>query len=81
MSSLLVSPRRLSHKTNGIIPKPLSSHSTGQTLLKVYSEELPKLASRISVYSEPTKEKKRPEQIRSSKVDRCLNLCYPTSRS
>lgn len=31
-------------------------HSTGQTLLKVYSEELPKPASGIAVYSKPTGE-------------------------
>ena len=65
-----------------IKPKSVSIHSIGQTLLKVYSKELPKPASRISVYSESTKQKRSPRQIRNNRqADRCLNLCNPRSRS
>lgn len=43
----LCSPRGQGCKTNGLIANPLSIHATGQTLLTVYNEELPKTASGI----------------------------------
>lgn len=75
---LHVSPKRVKSQDQRHNIQP-SHHTTDQILLKIYNEELPKSASGMRVYSKP--KEKTPEQVRSSKVDRCLSLHYSRSTS